>query len=76
MLDNIAKVKGVVKFDLHAEPEEGKSKLEVGGNIQGIYDLGPNKYGSEAVFVPREPGITSEEDDGFLIMFTHDNSTG
>ncbi|CAM8889675.1 unnamed protein product [Rhodiola kirilowii] len=76
MLDSIAKVKGVVKFDLHAEPEMGKSKLEVGGNIQGIYDLGPEKYGSEAIFVPREPGITSEEDDGYLIMFTHDNGTG
>ncbi|KAJ6799145.1 carotenoid 9,10(9',10')-cleavage dioxygenase [Iris pallida] len=67
ILDNITKVKGIIKFDLHAEPEAGKKKLEVGGNVQGIFELGPGRYGSEAIFVPRQPGITSEEDDGYLI---------
>ncbi|KAL5719982.1 Dixin [Ranunculus cassubicifolius] len=76
ILDSIAKVKGIIKFDLHAEPEEGKTELEVGGNIKGIYNLGPGGYGSEAIFVPREPGITSEEDDGYLIFFNHDENTG
>ncbi|URD71849.1 Carotenoid cleavage dioxygenase 1 [Musa troglodytarum] len=55
MLDGIAKVKGIIKFDLHAEPELGKEKFEVGGNVKGIFDLGPGRYGSEAVFVPRKP---------------------
>ena len=32
--------------------------------------------GSEAIFVPREPGITSEEDDGYLIFFVHDEANG
>nr|QCU55175.1 carotenoid cleavage dioxygenase [Camellia fraterna] len=75
-LDSIAKVTGIIKFDLHAEPESGKTKLEVGGNIQGIFDLGPRRFGSEAIFVPRDPGITSEEDDGYLIFFVHDEVTG
>ncbi|KAJ6814654.1 carotenoid 9,10(9',10')-cleavage dioxygenase [Iris pallida] len=76
ILDNITKVKGIIKFDLHAEPEAGKKKLEVGGNVQGIFELGPGRYGSEAIFVPRQPGITSEEDDGYLIFFVHDENTG
>lgn len=75
-LDSIAKVTGIVKFDLHAEPEEVKKKIEVGGNVKGVFDLGPGRFGSEAVFVPREPGITSEEDDGYLIFFVHDENTG
>ncbi|XP_021280006.1 carotenoid 9,10(9',10')-cleavage dioxygenase 1 [Herrania umbratica] len=75
-LDSIAKVTGIVKFDLHAEPEAGKAKIEVGGNVQGLFDLGPGRFGSEAIFVPREPGTTSEEDEGYLIFFVHDENTG
>ncbi|KAK6240214.1 hypothetical protein QUC31_005683 [Theobroma cacao] len=75
-LDSIANVTGIVKFDLHAEPEAGKPKIEVGGNVQGLFDLGPGRFGSEAIFVPREPGTTSEEDDGYLIFFVHDENTG
>lgn len=76
MLDSIAKVTGIIKFDLHAEPESGKKQLEVGGNVTGIYDLGPGRYGSEAVFVPKKPGVSGEEDDGYLIFFVHDENTG
>ena len=74
-LDSIAKVTGIVKFDLHAEPEPGKGKIEVGGNVKGIFDLGPGRFGSEAVFVASKPGTTSEEDDGYLIFFAHDEIT-
>ncbi|CAN1787695.1 Carotenoid 9,10(9',10')-cleavage dioxygenase 1, partial [Linum perenne] len=77
ILDSIAKVTGIIKVDLHGEPQAAdKTKLEVGGNIKGIFDLGPGRYGSEAIFVPREPGVTSEEDDGYLIFFSHDENTG
>ncbi|XP_068344866.1 carotenoid 9,10(9',10')-cleavage dioxygenase 1-like [Pyrus communis] len=76
LLDNIVKVTGVAKFDLHAEPEVGKTQIEVGGNVQGLYDPGPGRFGSEAIFVPRIPGGTSEEDDGYLILFVHDENTG
>ena len=76
VLDSIAKVTGIVKFDLHAEPETGKEKIEVGGNVSGLFDLGPGRFGSEAVFVPRKPGTASEEDDGYLIFFVHDENTG
>ncbi|KAG9449437.1 hypothetical protein H6P81_009402 [Aristolochia fimbriata] len=76
ILDSITKVKGIIKFDLHAEPESGKSKLEVGGNVQGLFELGPGRYGSEAIYIPREPGVDSEEDDGYLIFFVHDENTG
>jgi carotenoid cleavage dioxygenase-like enzyme len=74
--DGFFKVTGIIKFDLHAKPETGKTKLEVGGNVKGLYDLGPGRFGSEAIFVPRVPGITSEEDDGYLIFFVHDEKTG
>lgn len=76
ILDSIAKVQGIVKFDLHAEPDTSKTKLEVGGTVQGIFDLGPGRYGSEAIFVPCEPGTAAEEDDGFLIFFVHDENIG
>ncbi|KAL3380744.1 hypothetical protein AABB24_001074 [Solanum stoloniferum] len=76
ILNNIHKITGIVKFDLHAEPETGKTKLEVGGNVPGICDLGPGRFGSEAVFVPRQPGTECEEDDGYLILFVHDENTG
>ncbi|KAJ6755118.1 CAROTENOID CLEAVAGE DIOXYGENASE 1-3 [Salix purpurea] len=76
LLDSIAKVTGIVKFDLHSEPGPGKGKIEVGGNVKGIFDLGPGRFGSEAVFVPSKPGTTSEEDDGYLIFFAHDENTG
>ncbi|CAM0948511.1 unnamed protein product [Alopecurus aequalis] len=76
ILDSIAKVTGVIKFDLHAEPESGKKQLEAGGNVCGIYDLGPGRFGSEAVFVPKEPGVSGEEDDGYLILFVHNENTG
>lgn len=75
-LNSIAKVTGIIKFDLHAEPKTGKSQLEVGGNVQGIFDLGPGRFGSEAVFVPSQPDTECEEDDGFLIFFVHDENTG
>ncbi|KAI8545836.1 hypothetical protein RHMOL_Rhmol07G0068900 [Rhododendron molle] len=76
MLDSITRVTGIIKFDLHAEPESGKTKLGVGGNVQGIFDLGPGRFGSEAIFVPRKLGISSEEDDGYLIFFVHDEASG
>ena len=76
ILDQFAKITGIVKFDLHINPEAGKRKLEVGGNIQGIFDLGVGRFGSEAIFVPRQPGVTSEEDDGYLIHFVHNENTG
>ena len=72
-LDGISKVTGIIKLDLHAEAETGKEILEVGGNIKGIYELGQGRYGSEAIYVPREAG---EEDDGYLIFFVHDENTG
>ncbi|CAH9092012.1 unnamed protein product [Cuscuta europaea] len=76
ILNNIAKVKGIIKFDLHDEPQTGKTQLEVGGNVQGIFDLGPAKFGSEAIFIPRQTSSTCEEDDGYLIFFVHDENTG
>ncbi|KAL8161751.1 hypothetical protein V2J09_013240 [Rumex salicifolius] len=76
VLDSIAQITAIVKFDLHAEPDPTKTKLEAGGNVQGIFNLGPGKFGSEAVFIPRESGTTSEEDDGYLIFFSHDEAIG
>ncbi|KEH19092.1 carotenoid 9,10(9',10')-cleavage dioxygenase [Medicago truncatula] len=66
---------GIIKFDLNAEPNFGKTKLEVGGNIHGLYDLGPGTFCSDAIYVPRVPGTDSDEDDGYLIFFVHDENT-
>ncbi|KAM6570634.1 hypothetical protein CsatB_018619 [Cannabis sativa] len=76
-LNNLAKITGIVKFDLNCEPENTKTCLEVGGNIQGIYDLGPNRFGSEAVYIPKVKELDSdeEEDDGYLIFFVHDENS-
>ena len=74
--DNLARITGIVKFDLNSEPESGQTCLEVGGNIQGIYDLGLGRFGSEAIFVPKVSGVNSEEDDGYLIFFVHDENSG
>lgn len=76
ILDSLAKVKGVAKFDLEAEPEVGKKQIEVGGNVKGIFQFGPGRFGSEAIFVPRESGVQLDEDDGYLICFVHDENTG
>ena len=38
-LDSVAKVKGLVKFDLQEEPEVGKFQIEVGGNVLGFLAL-------------------------------------
>lgn len=75
-MDSIVKVTAIVKFVLHAEPDIRKTKLEVGGNVHGIFELGAGRFGSEAIFVPRQPaGINSEEDDGYLIHFVHDENS-
>lgn len=76
IMDSIVKLTATVKFDLHAEAECGKTKLRVGGNVYGIFELGAGRFGSEAIFVPRQPGTNSEEDDGYLIHFLHDENTG
>lgn len=78
ILDQFPKATGIIKFDLQAEPVEGNEKLKVGGNVSSIFDLGPGRFGSEAIFVPRHPGntYTCEEDDGYLIFFVHDENTG
>lgn len=75
-LDSLAKVEGIVKFDLQLEPEVGKEQIEVGGNVEGIFQFGHGRYGSEAIFVPRESDVELEEDDGYLICFVHDENTG
>ncbi|KAM3271230.1 hypothetical protein ACQJBY_041791 [Aegilops geniculata] len=72
----ILKMTGIIKFYLHAKPERSKEHLEVGGNVRSIYDLGPGRFCSEAIFVPKELGVSGEEDDGYLIFFVHDESTG
>ncbi|KAJ4762783.1 Carotenoid cleavage dioxygenase [Rhynchospora pubera] len=67
---------GIIKFDPEAELESPKNKLELGENVMGLFDLGPGRYGSETIFVPRHPGVTGDEDDGYLIFFVHDENTG
>jgi carotenoid cleavage dioxygenase len=60
---------------LNVEPDFGNTKLEVGGNVCGLYGLGPGTFCSDAIYVPRVPGTNSEEDDGYLIFYVHDENT-
>ncbi|KAI3934980.1 hypothetical protein MKW98_009899 [Papaver atlanticum] len=66
----------IIKLDLHADPLLGKQNFEVGGNIKGIFNLEPGKFCGDTIFFSREPGMTSEEDDGYLIFFVYDENTG
>lgn len=61
---------GVAKFDLTLEPKLGQPKLEGGGNIAGIFWHGNQRYGSDVVFVSKNPG--GEEDDGYVLCFVFD----
>ncbi|XP_078436385.1 carotenoid 9,10(9',10')-cleavage dioxygenase-like [Wolffia australiana] len=77
MFHSRTRIKGIVKFDLQLEPKfDEDTELKLGGNVVGIFELGPGRFGSEAVFVPRQHGVSSDEDDGYLIFFVYDESTG
>jgi len=53
------KFDAIIKFDLHR-------------NKSHVYEHGPYRYGMEAQFVPRLN--SSSEDDGWLIMYVHDET--
>ncbi|KAJ6315483.1 hypothetical protein OIU78_018874 [Salix suchowensis] len=53
-----------------------KERLKLEGMSKASLTLVPGRFGSEAIFVPSKPGTTSEEDDGYLIFFAHDENTG
>ncbi|KAL2611009.1 hypothetical protein R1flu_022701 [Riccia fluitans] len=76
IFDDATHISAVAKYDLSLEPELGKEKLEVGGNVAGIAWHGEGRYGSEAVFIPKNPGREGDEDDGYLMCFVHDEQTG
>jgi carotenoid cleavage dioxygenase-like enzyme len=66
---------GIAKYDLSLEPELGKERLEVGGNVAGVYWFGDQRFGSEPVFVPTKSGETVDEDDGYLVCSLYDEKT-
>lgn len=66
-MDYTGKILGnsIGKFDLTKEPETNPKSLEEGGDCEGSFVYGPGKFGGEAVFVPRNPGMKGSEDDGY-----------
>eukprot|EP00899_Mesostigma_viride_P000133 jgi/Mesvir1/1011/Mv17545-RA.1 len=60
------RIEGIVKVDVDLPGEDAS---EVGKIIYG-----EQRYGGEPVFVPRVGGTS--EDDGFLLVFVHDETTG
>jgi carotenoid cleavage dioxygenase-like enzyme len=72
---NATHLSGIVKYDLTKEPELGKEKLKVGGNVAGVYWHGDQCWGSEPVFVPNKLGREGEEDDGYLLNFVIEENT-
>eukprot|EP00252_Welwitschia_mirabilis_P023620 TRINITY_DN672_c0_g1_i1.p1 TRINITY_DN672_c0_g1~~TRINITY_DN672_c0_g1_i1.p1 ORF type:complete len:495 (+),score=76.24 TRINITY_DN672_c0_g1_i1:107-1591(+) len=76
LFDTITRIIGVVKFDLQLQPDYGKEQIEKGGNVLGVFHFGFKRFGSEAVFVPKDSGPNMDEDDGYLICFVFDENTG
>ncbi|KAJ7569398.1 hypothetical protein O6H91_01G076300 [Diphasiastrum complanatum] len=74
VFENPTEIRGIVKFDLHEEPKFSK-EFNVGGNVQGVFWFGPDRYGSEAVFVPTSNDKEALEDDGYLLCFVYDKKT-
>lgn len=66
---------GIIKFDLTKEPDLSGPKLEVGGNVVGVYMHGSGRYGGEPVYVPKNPGTDVDEDDGYVLNFVFDENT-
>ena len=58
------KVSGIAKVDLQS------------GQVVARHNYGSNRFGGEPVFVPRSSDPTAAEDDGFLLAFCHDESSG
>jgi carotenoid cleavage dioxygenase-like enzyme len=73
--EDASHVIGIAKYDLTLEPKQGKSNSE-GGNLVCVFWLGNLRYGSEAIYVPKNPGKTVDEDDGYLLCFVQDENTG
>lgn len=76
IINEMGKMIGVGKFDLARESATSPKSIEEGGDCEGLFLYGPGKYGGEAIFVPRSPGMEGEEDDGYLIGFVHDETNG
>ncbi len=74
--DKLDKFIGVVKYDLSLRPKTNPKDLKVEGNIQGVFYHGDRRWGSEVTFVPRTNGKEISEDDGYLICFVHDETSG
>ncbi|GAA0172399.1 oxygenase [Lithospermum erythrorhizon] len=62
--DNTGKSPAILKYDLEAEPKKCVTRIDFGGNI----------FGSEVVFIPSENA--TEEDDGYLLNYVHDEDNG
>lgn len=75
MIEDTSHNIGVVKYDLRKGPKLGTPKLEIGGNVAGIFWHGSLRYGSEPVYVPKNPGREVDEDDGYLLNFVFDENT-
>lgn len=58
------KVSGIAKVDLQS------------GEVVARYNYGAHRFGGEPIFVPRTDDPDAAEDDGFLMAFCHDESTG
>lgn len=58
------KVSGIAKVDLQS------------GEVVARYNYGCDRFGGEPIFVPRTSDPAAPEDDGFLLAFCHDESTG
>ncbi|KAL7160522.1 hypothetical protein ABFS83_01G101300 [Erythranthe nasuta] len=70
-IENYPKMVGVVKLDLSLCEEYSGDSAVVASRIYGA-----GCYGSEPMFVAREANNpTAEEDDGYLLVYVHDENT-
>lgn len=67
----LPKLSGVVKLDF--DMVEAMAAMEC---VVASRSYGEGCFGSEPFFVPRSSDPNAEEDDGYIVAFTHNESTG
>ncbi|XP_057845783.2 probable carotenoid cleavage dioxygenase 4, chloroplastic [Cryptomeria japonica] len=68
----LPKISGIVKLDFEKEEMSDVKECVVASRLYG-----PGWFGSEPFFVPRsEEDLNAEEDDGYVVAYTHHESTG
>ncbi|KAH9321152.1 hypothetical protein KI387_015791 [Taxus chinensis] len=67
----LPKISGLVKLDFEKEETGDAEECVVASRLYG-----ERCFGSEPFFVPRSSDLNAEEDEGYVVAYTHDEGTG